>query len=543
MVAGASYSSRAHHEKSNTGRHRSRTADIVDRTEFLECQVGGKSVINYSYTDNPWKLLMWDIYTFFSFAYALPWVVYPPTPSETAPELDELSWAPQNLWCLFVHLVLIVLQVIFLLVLIPICILLPVWMAALCIGGFLGLNWLLVIALNGNSLIYNSDPKYARASDENAHEKWIFINGVAAGEYWMKSNLNRLAVTFGRPIEGIHNKTTGIIFDVIECLIQRNFGYATEDVRAAYKVVKDHLYDEKLTKVVFILHSQGGIEGSLVLDWLLQELPQDLLAKLEVYTFGCAANHFNNPHKHKNSQGKNKTNGNGVLATPSPVTGAALSESPIDLKTSSLSKKSTNEWSDSNGAGTGQGFAVKHYSNEEPHHSNGAPIRTTSDRVIGHIEHYAHTTDFVALWGVLHLVTNIRASQMIPRFMGYVFSRTSTRGGHQLNQHYLEEMFPLERNAAGHLIGCKETNKFMESIVEHEKAGTELDDLYEGVDVSLAVMRGRRASDIKPEVGLHGSFRSGDFKNHEVRVADLSRLWQYRNGRSPAEPPQRSSTV
>jgi hypothetical protein len=108
-------------------------------------------------------------------------------------------------------------------------------------------------------------------------------------ESWMMSNINRLALTFKRPVQGIHNRTTGIIFDVVECLIQRNFSYATDDVRLAYRTVKAHLYDPRFSKVVFILHSQGGIEGGLVLDWLLQELPQNLLAKLEVYTFGCAA--------------------------------------------------------------------------------------------------------------------------------------------------------------------------------------------------------------------------------------------------------------
>lgn len=61
--------------------------------------------------------------------------------------------------------------------------------------------------------------------------------------------------------------------------------------------VKKALSDEKNTKVVFILHSQGGIEGSAIIDWLLQELPQNLLSKLEVYTFGNAANHFNNPFR------------------------------------------------------------------------------------------------------------------------------------------------------------------------------------------------------------------------------------------------------
>lgn len=51
-----------------------------------------------------------------------------------------------------------------------------------------------------------------------------------------------------------------------------------------------------------ILHSQGGIEGGLVIDWLLDELPQDLLHKLEVYTFGNAANHFNNPRQSSTCQ-------------------------------------------------------------------------------------------------------------------------------------------------------------------------------------------------------------------------------------------------
>lgn len=103
------------------------------------------------------------------------------------------------------------------------------------------------------------------------------------------SNINRLSLTFQRPVQGIHNKTEGIIFDVLECLVQRTFNYATRDVREAYRVIKEHLYRRDLKKVVFIVHSQGGIQGSLVLDWLLQELPQDLLAKLEVYSFGCAA--------------------------------------------------------------------------------------------------------------------------------------------------------------------------------------------------------------------------------------------------------------
>ncbi|KAI4595489.1 hypothetical protein KJ359_006835 [Pestalotiopsis sp. 9143b] len=536
MVAGFSFLSSRGHERPNTGRNRSRTAGEVDHTKFYGCQVGGKSVINYGYTDMPLKLLMWDIRTFFTFAYALPWVIWPITPSESGYEFDELALTRGNLFCIFMHFVLIVLQLGFLLLLIPVCILLPVWLAVLSMAGFLGLNWLLVLTLNGKSHIYKSDPKYAPASDEHAHEKWVFINGVACGEAWMLSNLNRLALTFGRPVEGIHNKTTGIIFDVIECLIQRNFGYATTDIRESYKVVKEHLYNPALSKVVFILHSQGGIEGGMVLDWLLQELPQDLLSKLEVYTFGCAANHFNNPHRHTDAQVSEQKHPNGVLTGNGPLTEAILTDSPTEMRTPTLSKHST--WNGSNGADPAPYSARHLHTNGESHQANSFGTRSSSDRAIGHIEHYAHTTDFVALWGVLHFVTNEMASPMLPRFIGRVFSRTSSRGGHQLCQHYLDGMFPLERNAAGELIGCRDTNEFMESVVEHEKGGTELHDLREGVDNSWAMIGGRRASDIKPEVGVHGSFHSGKFVDGQVRVADLSRLWLYRNGMSPPELPR-----
>lgn len=89
--------------------------------------------------------------------------------------------------------------------------------------------------------------------------------------------------------------SSGLPFDLVECLIQRGFAYATGDVRSAYPLVKKAMLDPACEKVVLILHSQGGIEGGLVIDWLLDEMPQDLLEQLEVYTFANAANHFNNP--------------------------------------------------------------------------------------------------------------------------------------------------------------------------------------------------------------------------------------------------------
>lgn len=329
----------------------------------------------------------------------------------------------------------------------------------------------------------------------------------------MKNNLNRLAITFGRPILGIHNRTSGIIFDVIECLVQRNFSYATNDVRVCYKIIRDVLYDPSKTKVIFILHSQGGIEGGLVLDWLLQEMPQDLLSKLEVYTFGNAANHFNNPHRHAESQILTIKRPREAIETlltetsllymqPETLIDAGDGQPPPLVTQSSTMSNSFRTWS------------------------------AAQDRAIRHIEHYAHSTDMVALWGVLHFATNKMGSPQLPRFIGRLFSRSTRRGGHQFNQHYLDGMFPLKRDPhTGEYIGADEENEFMEEIIKVGKEGTAMDNTREAFDITYMGTTGFGSGDITTPVEVHGV--SGKRKSRTYRVKDLSRLWSYRNGRSP----------
>ncbi|PHH77972.1 hypothetical protein CDD80_7543 [Ophiocordyceps camponoti-rufipedis] len=318
---------------------------------------------NYAYTDMPLRLIMADMALLLANSWALPHILLPLRGRSGA--FAELYPTAANLWSLLMQVVLGVGQVGFFVAL-PWTVLLPVWAAGLVVGG----------------------------------------------EHWTKSNLNRLALTFGRPIMGIHNRTSGILFDIVECLVQRNLTYATGDIRLTYRLLRSVLYDPTKTRVVFILHSQGGIEGGLVIDWLLQDTPQDLLSKLEVYTFGNAANHFNNPRRR-------------------------------------------------------------------------ASWRAAEDRAIGHIEHYAHSTDFVARCGVL--------SRRRGRFHGRLFNRSTGRGGHLLNQHYLDGMFPLRRDEeTGEFVGADEGNGFMDELVD-----------------------------------------GGD--GRMVRVGELSRLWAYRNGQCPAE--------
>lgn len=550
----------------------------LKKVDFFGSQVGDQTVINYSYTDSPWRLLAWDVYYFFYYIWALPYIIFPYKPADSGP-LSELSPTWANIFCIFIHTILVVLQLAFLLLLLPVAIVLPLWMTVLGIGAFMVLNKALCALLNGEDILFYSDPQYAKPNQPRfAHEQWVFLNGVAVGSHWMKSNLNRLALTFGRPIVGIHNRTSGILFDVVECLIQRNFTYATNDVRVCYRIMKEKLYDPRYSKVVFILHSQGGIEGGLVLDWLLQELPQNLLAKLEVYTFGNAANHFNNPFRTVGSQAK--AEGRPLMASKGAAGAVGMSEETSEGQV----------MVDGNGhADGGHHETVRNLDRRPPTPMSPPPINTTHDsgvlqghalvsetpikthsapqpsRAIHHIEHYAFTTDFVALWGVLHFATTPTASHTIPRFLGRLFNYQSPdgRGGHQLVQHYLDGMFPLERDpVTGQFVGAKETgNAFMDSSVtvcgNVGKKGVENTSEREGVIASwLDCFEGEENPDggdgkgriemysgESPVAAARTAKASLGLEPNKVKVKDLSRLWQYRNGKSPPEKASRNATI
>lgn len=152
---------------------------VGDRTEFFGSQVGGESVISYSYTDLPWKLVAYDIKYFFTFAWALPWILWPVRPCDGG-HFDELFLTAENIWCIFIHVVLFILQLLFLISL-PIAFLLPGYLFIAALGLFFLVNGLLCRCLNGNTIIYESDPKYAPALPEHQHEQWVFLNGVAVG--------------------------------------------------------------------------------------------------------------------------------------------------------------------------------------------------------------------------------------------------------------------------------------------------------------------------------------------------------------------------
>jgi hypothetical protein len=133
----------------------------------------------------------------------------------------------------------------------------------------------------------------------------------------------------------------GFIFDLIECFIQRDLDYKTRDIRIGRAQLRAALTAPATKKVVLITHSQGGIEGSSIIDWLLIGTSTEALSKLEVYSFGNAARHFNNP----------------LIKVPSPT------------------------------------------------RSVGEATGDRGERVFKYIEHYANSEDFVANIGVLRFTS------------------------------------------------------------------------------------------------------------------------------------------
>ncbi|GFF88042.1 psi-producing oxygenase A [Aspergillus udagawae] len=226
----------------------------------------------------------------------------------------------------------------------------------------------------GRSLIgipRNRDP----VNDET--EPWFFINGIATGKHWHQSNLTALADTFGRQIVGIHNPTKGVILDLVECLIQRDLDYKTADIRQGRAQLRAALAASTTKKVVLIVHSQGGIIASSIIDWLYGELSESQIQKLEIYTFGIAARQFRNPPLH--------------------------------------------EPQDSDPAG------------------NIPRRQIQGERAIRNIEHYANRQDFFANIGVLQFTAPAGAYSNASVFSGTVFVREGS--GHLFNMHYLDPIF------------------------------------------------------------------------------------------------------
>ncbi|WWC71171.1 uncharacterized protein I206_105124 [Kwoniella pini CBS 10737] len=132
-------------------------------------------------------------------------------------------------------------------------------------------------------------------NDKDDKEVWLFVNGIGTSKSGLKLILDTFYKLFGRRVIGVHNRTFGIWFDLIECMLQRDLFWATTDTREGYNIISQHIADSSKEKIVLLAHSQGGIIMSAWADQLLADFSYAQLKKVEIYTFASAANHFSIP--------------------------------------------------------------------------------------------------------------------------------------------------------------------------------------------------------------------------------------------------------
>lgn len=404
----------------------------------------------------------------------LPNLVLPLRPPQPLPGVPQTS----NFWDYTLVGLVSVLELPMLAAVIPALVVLPGWAFVIVYGILVGMVLLISQLLWGPVLI----PSQTAGIDPNAfpHEQWFFMNGIAGGHSSVQKSVNNIAATFGRPVMGIYNKTEGIIGDLLECIVQRAFGYASYDVRIAYEALRNILLDEEIEKVVVIAHSQGGIIISLALDHLYAIMPAKAMAKLEIYTFGSAAAHFHDPLTHIQPK-------SGSLI----LNHAAQTESPQELsRQTTLSKDSQIH------AAGAQSSAL-----ESPTFLKG--------RLISYIEHYCNGKDLVPRWGVLY---HIQYSTLTT-YAGRVFKHDKA-SGHLFDQHYLEPMLPLAE-----IDNVHDPELFLNHIVKHD--GRE-----RGILSARTIGPG-----VWNEGGMEGIVRADS--GHPQRVRDLSRLWRYVGGKEP----------
>ncbi|KAI5789019.1 hypothetical protein EDC01DRAFT_747575 [Geopyxis carbonaria] len=260
------------------------------------------------YRSAPIQLLCYDLYLFTKLTVIhLKNIFFPLAPSLRN---AEISLTAANIIPAALHTVLFFLCIVSV-ALIPAWFILPGAAWLLCLLAAYLLAWLLSVALNAG--IHSGHPIHAAAPADAApadeREHWLFVNGICSGRSWTAAAVDELSLQFARPVTGIHNRTFGILLDLLQCASQRSLGLYTSCIRDTYQHLHDaltaHIDDDdddssndawRYDKIVVLAHSQGALVVSLAIDMLLADLPRDTLAgRIEVYTFGGAANHFNNP--------------------------------------------------------------------------------------------------------------------------------------------------------------------------------------------------------------------------------------------------------
>jgi len=101
-----------------------------------------------------------------------------------------------------------------------------------------------------------------------SHERWFFINGICTDRRVAAANVRVLQTMFRRPITVLHNATEGLVPDLLECAIGKEWDSRTEAIAALFPFLLQALQDRRVERVVLLAHSQGTILTAVMLKLL-----------------------------------------------------------------------------------------------------------------------------------------------------------------------------------------------------------------------------------------------------------------------------------
>lgn len=114
-----------------------------------------------------------------------------------------------------------------------------------------------------------------------------------SSHYSHLNHLQRLAATFRRPITGIHKQAHGPILDLFHAFASTFLPSATTIPLVSQ--LRLALLSPQARKVILSTHGTGTISMNAALGGLHADLPLVCMSKLEIYIFGAASRHINDP--------------------------------------------------------------------------------------------------------------------------------------------------------------------------------------------------------------------------------------------------------
>jgi hypothetical protein len=156
----------------------------------------------------------------------------------------------------------------------------------------LGIALMLIISSRLRPVWLKLAAEEFEANNIRNNELWLFINGVSVTKELHYYNALQLAHCVKKTVYCLHNSTNGLPLDLLECFTQRTFNKNASRTKKLKNALLElgKLYPNR--KLILCVHSQGAILASHIIQAFLLEEEVEILKRMEVYTFGCAALRF-----------------------------------------------------------------------------------------------------------------------------------------------------------------------------------------------------------------------------------------------------------